>query len=46
MNFDFFYVYIKDCREIGREVNTQLLSLSRQVKEDDNPILILVHLKK
>ena len=38
--------YIKDSREIGREVNTQLLSLSKQVKEDDNPILILIHLKK
>ena len=38
--------YIKECRESGRDVNPKLLALSKQVKEDDNPILILVHLKK
>ena len=38
--------YIEECKNRGREVNSQLLGLSKQVKEDDNPILILVHLKK
>jgi len=38
--------YIKECKERGREVNPKLLTLSKQVKEDDNPILILFHLKK
>ena len=38
--------YIKECRDRGREVNPQLLALSKQVKEDDNPVLILFHLKK
>ena len=38
--------YIDECREKGRVVNPQLLALSKRLKEDDNPILILFHLKK
>ena len=38
--------YIKECKEKGREVNPRLLALSKQVKEEDNPVLIFVHLKK
>jgi hypothetical protein len=38
--------YIEECREAGRDVKPQLLALSKTVKDDDNPILILVHLKK
>ena len=38
--------YIEDYKERGREVNPQLVALSKKVKADDNPILILVHLKK
>ena len=38
--------YIKECKEKGREVNPKLITLSKQVKEDDNPVLILFHLKK
>ena len=38
--------YIKECKDSGREVNSQLLTLSKKVKEDDKPILILAHLKK
>ena len=37
---------IEECRNRGRKVNPQLLALSKQIKEDDNPVLILVHLKK
>lgn len=40
------FSYIDECREKGKEVSPQLIELSKQVKEDDNPILILVHLKK
>ena len=36
---------INSSKAKGREVNPQLLELSKQVKEDDNPILIFVHLK-
>jgi hypothetical protein len=38
--------YIKECQGKGREVNPKLLVLSKRVKVEDNPILILVHLKK
>ena len=38
--------FIGECRDKGREVNPQLLALSKQVKEEDNPIIILAHLKK
>ena len=38
--------FVKKSRESGREVNPQLSALSKQVKEYDNPILILFHLKK
>ena len=37
--------YIEECKEKGREVNSQLLALSKKIKPEDNPILILVHLK-
>ena len=38
--------YIEDCKDKGREVNPRLLALSKQVKAEDNPVLIFVHLKK
>lgn len=38
--------YINESKAKGREINPQLLALSKQVKEDDNPILIFVHLKR
>ena len=38
--------YINECNDRGREVNPKLLALSKQLKEDDNPVLILFHLKK
>jgi len=38
--------YIEECRKAGRDINPQLLALSIIIKDDDNPILILVHLKK
>ena len=38
--------YLKDNKITDRKVNPQLLALSKQVKEDDNPIIIFVHLKK
>ena len=38
--------YIKECRDRGCEVNPQLIALSKRIKPDDNPVLILVHLKK
>ena len=37
--------YIHECKENGREISPQLIALSKKVKEEDNPILILVHLK-
>ena len=37
--------YIDECREKGRKVNPKLLALSKQVKEDDNPVLILAHFR-
>ena len=38
--------YIDECKDKGREVNPRLLALSKQVKAEDNPVLIFVHLKK
>ena len=38
--------YIEKCKKEGRKINPRLLELSRTIKEDDNPILIFVHLKK
>ena len=38
--------YIDECRERGRDVNPQLMALSKKIALDDNPILILAHLKK
>ena len=40
------FAYIDECKEKGRDVNAQLLALSKKVDIEDNPILILVHLKK
>ena len=37
--------YIDECREKGKEVSPQLLALSKKVDAEDNPILILAHLK-
>jgi hypothetical protein len=37
--------YIKGCKEKGREVNPQLMALSKKLDPDDNPVLILAHLK-
>ena len=38
--------YLNESKAKGREVHPQLLTLSKQVKKDDNPVLIFVHLKK
>lgn len=38
--------YIDRQREGGNEINPKILALSKQVKRDDNPVLILFHLKK
>lgn len=38
--------YIDQCKEKGRDVNPQLLVLSKTIDPEDNPILILAHLKK
>ena len=38
--------YIDECREKGKEVNPQLIELSKKIDAEDNPILILAHLKK
>jgi len=38
--------YIEKCKESGREVNPQLIALSKKLKPDDNPVLIVAHLKK
>ena len=38
--------YVEECKSKGREVNPQLLELSQKIDPEDNPILILIHLKK
>ena len=38
--------YIEECKSRGHEVNPKLIALSKKIKQDDNPILILAHLKK
>jgi len=38
--------YIDECQAKGREVNPQLIALSKKINREDNPVLILVHLKK
>jgi hypothetical protein len=38
--------YIEKCKERGKEANSRLIALSKSVEADDNPILILAHLKK
>jgi hypothetical protein len=38
--------YIEERKEQGREVNPQLIALSKKLKPDDNPVLIVAHLKK
>ena len=40
------FEYIEKCNSRGREVNPQLIELSKKIEPDDNPVLILVHLKK
>ena len=37
--------YIEECTKQKREVSPKLLSLSKKVDVEDNPILILIHLK-
>ena len=38
--------FIEEQRDRGREISPQLLEFSKKIKPEDNPILILVHLKK
>lgn len=38
--------FIEECKDKGREVNPQLLALSKKLTPEANPVLILVHLKK
>jgi hypothetical protein len=38
--------FIDDCHSKGKKVNPKLLELSKKVKSDDNPILIVVHIKQ
>jgi hypothetical protein len=38
--------YIEDCQDRGREVNPQLMALSKKINIEDNPILIFIHLIK
>ena len=38
--------YIDDCKAHGREVNPKLTDLSKTIDPEDNPILIVAHLKK
>ena len=38
--------FINECQKEGRTVNPHLLEFSKTIKDDDNPILILVHLKR
>ena len=40
------FEHIEECNERGVAVNPQLLALSKKIKPDDNPVLILVHLKQ
>lgn len=37
--------YIDECQAKGCEVNPQLIALSKKIDREDNPVLILVHLK-
>ena len=38
--------FIKECQKSGRTINPRLLEFSKTIEEDDNPILIFVHLKR
>jgi len=38
--------FVKECQKAGRAVNPRLLEFSRTIKEDDNPVLVLVCLKQ
>jgi len=38
--------FVKESQDAGRAVNPRLLELSKTLDVDDNPILILVHLKR
>ena len=40
------FEFIKACKDAGRAVNPRLLEFSKTIQEDDNPVLILVHLKR
>ena len=38
--------FIKECQESGHEVDPRLLEFSKTLDPEDNPVLILVHLKR
>jgi len=38
--------FIEECQKSGRTINPRLLEFSKTIKEDDNPVIILVHLKR
>ena len=38
--------FIEDCKKNKREVSPQLIALSKKIDVEDNPILILAHVKK
>ena len=38
--------FVKECQEAGRTVDPRLLEFSKTLDPEDNPVLILVHLKR
>jgi len=38
--------FVKECQAAGRTVNPRLLEFSKTIQVEDNPVLILVHLKQ
>ncbi len=38
--------FVKDKQENGEQINEKLLAILKQLKEDDNPVLVVAHLKK
>ena len=38
--------FVKECGDAGRTVNPRLLEFSKTLDPEDNPVLILVHLKR
>lgn len=36
--------FIKECQKSGRTVNPRILEFSKTMKDEDNPVLVLVHL--